>query len=757
MAEELPGPRRTTEDELLGTPRRELEALFRAAPAGPVPSGVLDGVALLLPGRRGGRALAALVRAVAWQGKVVDPGGTSLRNRITPLGIRAVVAAVRPAASRVDGRPCTVFDYSASSLVARGLRDEVRLVAPGLYLGVVWLLGQRVAWFAVRERPPGEGVPPTPVGRSLARLAVAVDDRRRWDRFPTWVALALIKGVRDNMRARNLYDTDDEESTPKLDPTPEPRALVARTVDGAYNDLSSPAMGMAGTRFGRNVPLRFTDPEPADRLLTPNPRLVSTALLARGAEMIPATSLNVIAAAWLQFQTRDWFSHGTDPHRPFAVPRPAGDTWPADPILLPRTPRDPHAADDPARTFVNTETHWWDASQLYGSTPEFARAIRRPALGPGKVAVGADGLVDLDPEVLGSTGGLDGWWVGLELLHTAFLREHNAICDVLHTAYPAWGDDQVFDKARLVVAALNAKIHTVEWTTAILAHPVLRIGMRANWFGLAEERVHKLLGRISGSEIISGIPGSATDHHSAPYSITEEFVAVYRMHPLVPDEFAVRSTADPHRVDRHEFLELAGLRSRDVVRRYGVADLFYSLGTAHPGAVTLHNHPRFLQRFRRDDGMEIDLAAVDILRSRERGVPRYNQFRRLLALPAARSFADLTKDPATAAELAAVYDSIEDVDLTVGLYAEPPPAGFGFSDTAFRIFILMASRRLKSDRFFTVDFTPEVYTPEGMAWIDDNDMSSLLERHYPQLAPVLRGVQNAFAPWPVLGDGTGRA
>ena len=53
--------------------------------------------------------------------------------------------------------------------------------------------------------------------------------------------------------------------------------------------------------------------------------------------------------------------------------------------------------------------------------------------------------------------------------------------------------------------------------------------------------------------------------------------------------------------------------------------------------------------------------------------------------------------------------------LTVGLFAEPLPAGFGFSDTAFRIFILMASRRLKSDRFFTTDFTPKVYTPAGHA------------------------------------------
>jgi hypothetical protein len=101
-----------------------------------------------------------------------------------------------------------------------------------------------------------------------------------------------------------------------------------------------------------------------------------------------------------------------------------------------------------------------------------------------------------------------------------------------------------------------------------------------------------------------------------------------------------------------------------------------------------------MQQLRRDDGMVVDLAAIDILRSRERGVPRYNEFRRLLRLPEDRSFDDLTQDPQAAAELATVYDSIEDVDLTVGLNAEPPPPGFGFGDTAFRIFILMASRRL---------------------------------------------------------------
>ena len=82
-----------------------------------------------------------------------------------------------------------------------------------------------------------------------------------------------------------------------------------------------------------------------------------------------------------------------------------------------------------------------------------------------------------------------------------------------------------------------------------------------------------------------------------------------------------------------------------------------------------------------------------------------------------------------------------------GLYAEPLPDGFGFSETAFRIFVLMASRRLKSDRFFTDDYTKDTYTEFGREYIRKNSMLSVLKRHYPHLAPTLEGVKNALQPW----------
>ena len=144
----------------------------------------------------------------------------------------------------------------------------------------------------------------------------------------------------------------------------------------------------------------------------------------------------------------------------------------------------------------------------------------------------------------------------------------------------------------------------------------------------------------------------------------------------------------------------------------------------------------------------MDLAATDIMRTRELGVPRYNEFRKLLHLPPANSFEELTGDPALAEKMRRVYNNnLDRVDLIIGMFAEKRPQGFAFSETAFRIFIVMASRRLNSDRFLTEDFKPEVYTQVGMDWIRDNTMITVLLRHYPQLRSALRGVDNAFTPW----------
>ncbi len=567
-----------------------------------------------------------------------------------------------------------------------------------------------------------------------------------WHRQPTLLGAASLAAFRDRLRERNLHHAGYGIDTP---PPWQPEYQRFRSADGSWNSLERPRMGMAGARFGRNVKLRDAAPESAEALLDPNPRLISNELLRRDS-FKPAITLNLLSAAWIQFEVHDWFFHGTPmADEPYAVPLDADDDWPHDGdrrmhirrSVPDRTPREAWLGDTP--TYRNTHSHWWDATQLYGKDAEAQAALRSHA--GGALRIGEDGLLPEDPARPGAdlTGFNDNWWVGLSLLHNLFAREHNAICAALQGQYPAWDDETLFQHARLINAALIAKIHTVEWTPAILAQPALDFGMHANWSGVTSRVLRAILGK--DSEVAYGILGSHAEQHSAPYAMTEEFVAVYRMHPLIPDEVRVCALRGGER--RYDFLEVHGAASRGVVQRHGLADLLYSFGIAHPGAITLRNYPNALRRLQKPGEPLMDLAAIDIMRDRERGVPRYNRFRELLGRHRVRTFEEITSIPGMAERLRAIYRDVDRVDLMVGLLAEDLPHGFGFSDTAFRVFVLMASRRLKSDRFYTDDFRPEIYSDLGMGWIRENTMKSVLLRHVPDLAPALEGVTNAFAPW----------
>ena len=580
-----------------------------------------------------------------------------------------------------------------------------------------------------------------------------------WHRFPTPLALLKLLNFRNRLREENLHDTSqlpDSSKLPQPASDPQGRYLTTRTADGSFNDLGQPRMGMAGTRFGRNVPLGAIQAEDEPRLMTPNPRVVSRTLMTRD-HFQPASILNLLAAAWIQFENHDWFSHGNNQsNNKFEIPLEANDPWPEEyrPLTVGKTLADssrPEGAT-PA-TFINEVTHWWDGSQIYGSDPETVERLRSHV--DGKLSVGEDGLLPVNLETgIEITGFNDNWWIGLAMLHTLFTQEHNTISAHLKREYPHWSDDDLFDHARLINAALMAKIHTVEWTPAILPLPATDIALNVNWSGFLGEGIKQIVGSIGEgelSELLTGIVGSETDHHTAPYYLTEEFVSVYRMHPLIPDELKFHSLSDGQILKYANFFEMSGKRTRALLESISLPDLFYSFGLANPGAITLHNYPRFLQQLVRDNGEVFDLAAVDILRDRERGVPRYNRFRELIGRGRVNSFEEISSNKQWVEEMRRIYnDDIDSLDLMVGLFAEDKPEGFGFSDTAFRIFILMASRRLKSDRFFTKDYRAEVYTQFGLDWIANNSMLTVLQRHFPELAPALYGVDNAFKPWRLI-------
>jgi hypothetical protein len=607
-----------------------------------------------------------------------------------------------------------------------------------------------------------------------------------WHRMPLLLAIGNLDALREVLRAKNLHNTSDiPVSRPQgLRPAMpyDPVYLYSRDLDGMYNDLAKPDMGSAslnpanpadtsnftqsspGARFGRNIPLSEVDPRRHPPLLEPNPWEVSNALLARPAgRFVPAESLNLLAAAWIQFQVHDWFNHGTPERgKEIEVQTTPGHKPHGCPMLIRRTRPDPTRVENDGNgptTYVNAESHWWDGSQIYGSSEE--AVVRCRAGKDGKLDLGTDGLLVMEQNGLEKTGLSANWWLGLSLMHNLFAKEHNAICDHLKREYPGWDDDQLYRTARLVNVALMAKIHTVEWTPAILGHPALQLGMKGNWWGFASERIKKVLRRISESELVSGIPGSVTDHHGADYCLTEEFVSVYRMHALMPDEIKVHAATNGKELETFilgsetdgDRLDVVGPGTRTRALAVGtMADLFYSFGIANPGALVLHNYPEWMRRLQRrhNDGTldeVIDLAAIDIVRDRERGVPRYNRFRELFHMRRVKSFEELTSDSEWAKELEKVYGDVDMVDLMVGMYAEDKPRGFGISDTAFRVFILMASRRLKSDRFFTTDYTPEIYSRAGLDWVENHGMRTVLLRHYPVLAPALYHAANPFSPW----------
>jgi hypothetical protein len=442
---------------------------------------------------------------------------------------------------------------------------------------------------------------------------------------------------------------------------------------------------------------------------------------------------------------------------------------------------------------------------------------------------------------------------------------------------------ELFEIARLVVSAEIAKIHTIEWTTQLLYDEALYKGMNANWSGLFENysivgsAVETVMNRMKQSgdvpdanlkySAFAGGPGifgmrneirdcwhvffcpntytfpepdhinGGTHHFGSPFNFPEEFITVYRLHPLVPDLIEYRQFDQPDHIRTTlPVVETFRKRATTAMHDKGLANLALSMGRQRLGRLTLLNHPQFLQNLHIDEaGHQIDVAALDIIRDRERGVPRFNEFRRQYGLRTLTSFDDFLdeglreaikkeKDVKRKSELqkeldrqidivnklrtvygrhvcdkakiittaqksrietpASVHwepiddclghnngdevDNIEDLDTVVGWLAEPVrPHGFAISETQFQVFILNASRRLFSDRFFTSSFTKEFYSKVGVEWVmnhgpenqcvqrtwvffhkvDPSPLKCVLRRTIPELEPELSHVVNAFDPW----------
>src|SRR2546423_7987694 len=228
------------------------------------------------------------------------------------------------------------------------------------------------------QRAGGDAVSRSLSSRALSAVFSRVNRKRQWYELPTTPLRALnLLSLRLDLRDMNLFDTSTPIRKHGIEEPP-PEVLTARQPDGRWNDLNDPDMGSTGSALTRNIDPKRVRPEKPPQLHDPSARTVSLELMTRD-EFKPATTLNVLAAAWIQFENHNWFFHGRGkPDEVMEVPLESDDDWPEHPMRVRRTVAVPahhsRSSGDPggdgAVDYGNTETHWWDGSQLYGSSPE---------------------------------------------------------------------------------------------------------------------------------------------------------------------------------------------------------------------------------------------------------------------------------------------------------------------------------------------------------------------------------------------------
>lgn len=180
---------------------------------------------------------------------------------------------------------------------------------------------------------PGQIPPyrPSLFDRFVAKAFGIINKVVPWYKFPGLIGALNLMAIRTTLRINNLHDGyppgHPVADAADEDPMDE-RFLHARNSDGKYNSLAMPRMGCAGMRFGRQFPREYCRKPTEEELWNPSPRLISETFMKRRERgFIPAVTLNLLAAAWIQFQTHDWMAHEKVGDGPFhgtacADPRP---------------------------------------------------------------------------------------------------------------------------------------------------------------------------------------------------------------------------------------------------------------------------------------------------------------------------------------------------------------------------------------------------------------------------------------------------
>jgi hypothetical protein len=429
-----------------------------------------------------------------------------------------------------------------------------------------------------------------------------------------------------------------------------------------------------------------------------------------------------------------------DWQNPIAVPIPEDDpTFPASVgqtqyyMLVPgsRVSQEPGStASNPI--LRNRATAWFDASQVYGSSKAVSDSLRTFTGGLLKTQAGniggpllpnaPDASFSYQPFLAGDYRA--NFHPGLTALHTLFVREHNNIATQLAHVYPTMSDEELYQTSRLIVGAEIFKIHTVEWSNQLQQDPA----DNAVTIGLAQT---------------FGQPRPAGWQY-ATHATPEEFVAAYKWHSFVNPKLVLRDSSNLSSLRKIDYLKQ--FMNTKVIRHHGIERVLAGLGSMPAGTNRFNNLAKGFRYFKNGllqsplanplagypqsaavDG--IDFAVIDIVRDRERGIPKYNTFRNLVGggrLPAAQTFDDLADDAEAAQNLARVYKhNIANVDAVVGIMGEHMYANQGFPVTQTAAFLPFVVSRFSLDRFYHEDFTPAKFTLFGLGRINQITLAQI--------------------------------
>jgi len=473
-----------------------------------------------------------------------------------------------------------------------------------------------------------------------------------------------------------------------------------RSFDGSGNNMSNPEMGQAGTTLNRLMSNGYGDgistPGGQDR---PNPRVLSNQLFAQDVAINDGMGLSDFLWTFGQFIDHDVVAVIGNPAEPAMIPvnfdDPHFNPGGAIPnVMIPmfRNMPAPGTGTDVSnpRSHLNQISHWLDGSNIYGSSQERADWLRSYTDGKLKTSTGnllpwntttgekADPIDTNSPHMDDDVGMASRLFVAgdsraneqplLVATHTVFVREHNRMCDILVGEHPEWSDEELFQEARRWTVGMYQAIVFEEWLPAMGVH----------------------------------LPNYAGYDNTKDGSISNIFsAAAFRLGHTLLNSTIQRVDADGNVIPDGNLTLAQAFFNPDVVEEVGLDPYFKGMAEQIEQALDcklVDDVRNFL--FGPPGAGGLDLAAININRGRERGLPDLNTLRTDLGLPVFNNFSDINTDSETTDALEAAYSDINKIDAWVGMLSEEPMANALFGPSIMEIMVQQFQALRDADRFY---------------------------------------------------------